>query len=55
MFVVDLRHFLDENGDIAAMPAPAVTLARFNASIVGWVTRLHSGSRVERTNVPALR
>jgi Plasmid pRiA4b ORF-3-like protein len=52
MFVVDLRHFLDENGDLAAMPAPAVTLARFNASIVGWVTRLPPGSGAERTNVP---
>ncbi len=38
-YITDLRHYLDEaTGDLAAMPAPALTLAMFLSSIVAWVT-----------------
>jgi hypothetical protein len=51
-YVTDLRHYLDEEtGELAAnMPAPALRLAMFFASIVAWATS-QSGDDGERTNV----
>jgi hypothetical protein len=49
-FVIDLRHYLDEHGEVAQVASPAVTLAHFCAAIVGW-TSGWPGPDGERTNV----
>jgi hypothetical protein len=51
-YVTDLRHFLNgETGELAAdMPAPALRLAMFLASIVAWATS-QAGEENELTNV----
>ena len=38
-WVIDLRHYLDEDGSLADMPAEATNLAMFFGSIAAWVTR----------------
>ena len=38
MMVTDMQHLLDANGRVAAMPAPAIEIARFLGSIVAWVS-----------------
>lgn len=54
-FVTDLRHFLDDDGVLPEeIPGPALTLALFFGSIVGWVTSHHLGWH-ELTNVPCRR
>ncbi len=54
-WVTDMRHYLDETGSLAAtMPAPALNLALFLGSIVGWVTG-RGADRAPRTNVPCPR
>lgn len=53
-WVTDMRHFLDERGDLAAMPAPALKLALHLGSIVGWMTS-RSIEGPERTNVSCRR
>jgi len=47
---VDVRHHLDERGDLAPVPVPAVSLALFFGSIVSW-TSGWPGPRGERTNL----
>jgi len=47
--ITDLRHFLNEAGELAEMPGPAVRIATFLCSIVRWRTGF-SGART-RTNV----
>jgi hypothetical protein len=51
-YITDLRHYLDEEtGELAAdMPAPALRLAMFLASIVAWATS-QEGEEGELTNV----
>ena len=51
-YVTDLRHYLDEEtGELVAdMPAPALRLAMFLASIVAWTTS-HDGESGDVTNV----
>src|SRR5438552_10437639 len=53
-YVTDLRHYLNETGELAPMPGPAVNLALFQGSIVGWVTRWW-GPEPQRSNVPCRR
>lgn len=48
-WVTDLRHYLDEDGQLAAMPGPAMRLATFVCAIVSWTSR--GGGVRERTNV----
>ena len=49
--ITDMRHYLDEAGRLHKdMPGPALSLAQFLGSIVGWVTSHPPGSH-ERTNV----
>jgi hypothetical protein len=38
-YVTDLRHYLDDTGDLADMPGPALNLAMFFASIVADLQR----------------
>ena len=46
-WVTDMRHYLDETGSLAAtMPAPALNLAFFLGSIVGWVTGRGAGPSI---------
>jgi len=47
--VADLRHYVDERGQLASMPGPALRVAAFLCAIVSWTSRA-AGAR-ERTNV----
>jgi hypothetical protein len=49
-WITDLRHFEDDDGGAAELPAPALALARFLRSITGWMTS-RPVDEVERTNV----
>jgi hypothetical protein len=54
-WVVDLRHFIDEDGDLPdKMPTPALNRALFFDSIVALVTD-HLPARDPHTNVPCWR
>ncbi len=53
-WVTDMRHYLDEKGNLATMPGPAANLALFLGSIVGWVTS-RGARQSDRTNVPCRR
>lgn len=53
-WVTDMRHYLDESGNVPAMSGPAANLALFLGSIVGWVTS-RGAMRSDRTNVPCRR
>ncbi len=53
-WITDMRHYLDEAGALAAMPAPALNLALFLGSIGGWMTR-GPVTGPERTNVRCRR
>lgn len=53
-WVTDMRHYLDESGNVPAMSGPAANLALFLGSIVGWVTS-RGAMRPDRTNVPCRR
>jgi len=54
-WITDLRHYLDENGDLpAGMRAPAAHMALFQGAIVAWVTS-RSSAVPSRTNVPCRR
>jgi hypothetical protein len=52
--ITNLTHYLNDSGELADMPGPAMNLALFFCSIVGWVSSrqviIH-----ERTNVPCRR
>ena len=37
-YVIDIRHYLDERGKVAKMPAPALAIALFCGAVVAWVT-----------------
>jgi hypothetical protein len=52
-WMTDMRHYLDERGDLAPKPGPAMNLALFMGSIVAWATS-HAEPRV-RTNVACRR
>jgi hypothetical protein len=53
-FICNLTHYLDEKGSFNHLPLPALRIALFLSSIVGWVSgRLVEGP--ERTNVPCRR
>lgn len=47
-----MRHYLDDDGEVASMPGPALNLALFLGSIVSWTTAFGLGGR---TNVPCRR
>lgn len=54
-YVIDLRHFLDQKGEIPEnIPGPALSIGLFFGSIVGWVTTHQERPKV-RTNVPCRR
>ncbi len=53
-WITDVRHFLDESGDLPALSGPALGLALFLGSIVAWMTRGTVGD-AERTNVNCRR
>ena len=50
-YVIDLRHYLDEDGDLADLPGPALTLARTFTSVVAWVTAYPAADGLPITNV----
>jgi hypothetical protein len=50
----NVRHFLNEQGELARMPGPAVALAVFLRQVVGWVTMNHP-SPAGRTNITCRR
>lgn len=47
---VDLRHYLDEYGEMADLPGPVRGIAQFHASIVSW-TSAFPDARNKQTNV----
>jgi hypothetical protein len=51
-WVVDLRHYLDDDGDFADMPDPALAVALFMSAIVEWVTAVGTGQEFTQTNSP---
>lgn len=54
-YVTNMRHYLDEDHNIAeSLPGPALSLALFLGSIVGWVSA-HQQNPRPRTNVPCRR
>jgi hypothetical protein len=53
-FVIDIRHYLDADSNLAPLPAPAVAIARFWGSVISWVSRW-PGPDGELTNVPCRR
>jgi hypothetical protein len=54
-WVTDMRHYLDEEGLLPeTLPGPALSIALFLGSIVGWVTS-HPEGTYEETNVPCRR
>lgn len=53
-YVIDIRHYLDEKGDLPKMPDPAMRLAVYFGSIVAWVSG-YAGPDGELTNVPCHR
>jgi len=54
-YVTNMQHFLDENGAVPeVIPGPALNIALFLGSIVGWVTS-HQDRQKERTNAPCRR
>jgi len=53
-WITDLRHYLDEAGELAPMSGPALELALFQGAIVSWVSSL-AGQDSIRTNVPCRR
>jgi hypothetical protein len=54
-WVVDLRHYLDEDGDFADMPDAALAVALHMSAIVEWVTMAGAGQEYTQTNVPCRR
>src|SRR3972149_8141789 len=54
VWITDIRHYLDGNGDLAAMPGPAMNLALHLGSFVAGVPS-RPARGVERTNVPCRR
>jgi hypothetical protein len=50
----NVRHFLNEQGELSKMPGPAVALAVFLRQVVGWVTMPHP-SPAGRTNITCRR
>jgi hypothetical protein len=53
-WVTDMRHFLEEGGELADLPEPAIALVVHLGAIVGWVSRLPT-ARFQPTNVPCRR
>jgi hypothetical protein len=48
--VTDLRHYLDDRGQLPEMPGPALNLALFQGAIVEWIT-VRPTIGLEKTNV----
>lgn len=53
-YVIDLRHYLDDKGDLPPLPAPAITIAFFCGAVVAWVSGW-PGPDGKLTNVPCRR
>jgi hypothetical protein len=51
MLIVNLRHYLDEDGYLPELPKPALDLALQLGAIVGWVSR-YPTEDIQSTNVP---
>lgn len=55
-YVTDFNDFLDDQGDLADMPTPALNLALHLASIIAWMTNQKNADlEMEWTNVPCRR
>ncbi|MCL4814795.1 MAG: hypothetical protein KJ061_20105 [Vicinamibacteraceae bacterium] len=54
-WVVDLRHYIGEDGDFADMPDAAFAVALHMSAIVEWVTLAGAGRELTQTNVPCCR
>jgi hypothetical protein len=50
VWITDLRHFLEPDGDLGPKSGPARSIAAYLASIVGWVTAAGVAGHT-RTNV----
>ena len=50
MMMTDIRHYLNEEGQLEDLPGPALNLVLFMGSIVAWMTWLQP-SNLERTNL----
>ena len=53
-WVTDMRHYLDDNGQIPSLPGPAMNIALFLGSIVEWMTS-EPLANVHHTNVRCRR
>lgn len=54
-FVIDIRHYLDEQGEVPALPLPAMTIAYFCGSVVAWVSASPGpGRRTDERPLPPL-
>jgi len=53
-YVIDIRHYLDDKGNLPPLPAPAMAIALFCGSIVSWVSGW-PGPDGELTNVACRR
>ena len=53
-WVTDLRHFLDESGEVPDLPGPAMNIAVFTGAIAAWVTG-RDRDKHESTNVACRR
>ena len=49
-WVIDMRHYLDEGGDLPDLPNRVLILALYFGSIVAWMTS-HAGATMHPTNV----
>lgn len=53
-YTIDIRHYLDDKGEPAPLPAPAIAIALFCGAIVAWVSGW-PGPGGELTSVPCRR
>lgn len=53
-YTIDIRHYLNEQGNLPPLPAPAMAIALFCGAVVAWVS-VCPGPEGERTNVPCRR
>ena len=50
VMMTDMRHYLNEDGQIGDLPGPALNLVLFLGSIVAWMTQIQPG-KLDRTNL----
>jgi len=54
-WITNMRHYLDEQGQLPMLPGPAMNIALYLGSIVEWLTSHPKSERLCRTNVRCRR